>query len=245
MKDFWNDLTHPVSYTLELKKPFKKPSEDYFKPRELDRREKLLRIVNTTYNKKRIDGRIYGLSKKGEYTSHTVSPYSKNFLENIEENIKPLVISLMKKNYFSISSCEGHSIYFKRYVTVIFPSEETALRFKNKLPYKRLKFKLSHCTEVLNNPVEPDEYGNIINCEKKESKNSKESSVEYINYLIRRSYSDAWLLEVIISDQIEQEEGFKKYFKNWKEIIFKKLFINSFTRKLTQFVEKTLEPNIY
>lgn len=243
MKSFWEELNHPIAIVKEIKN-FK--SKKVFKEiTPLSPREKLIKIVNTSYNKQWPDGRIYGLSKDGQYTSHSVSPYSKHFSQNIEEKIKPLVFALKEKNYLTISSCQGHGIYFKRYVTIIFPSKETALEFKNKFPFKKLKFNLNHCSEVLNNSLEIDNQGNILNSKKEMRQNTKESSVEYINFFSKRNYADAWLLEMIISDQIKHEEGIWKYFKNWKEIIFKKIFINLYTKMITKFVKEKINENIY
>jgi hypothetical protein len=244
MKDFFTEINNPIVQIREFETPRKK--EIFLKKREpLSQRELLYKIVNTTHNKKWPDGRIYSLSKDGEYSSHSVSPYSKNFLDNVEERIKPLVIALKDKNYLSISSCEGHGIYFKRYVTLIFPSKETALEFQSRLPFKKLKFILKHCTEVLNNDIETDQYGNILNSKKVNKENNREGCIEYINFVSKRTYADAWLLEVIISDQVQYEEGIWKYFKNWKEILFKKIFIESFTKKLTNFIKEKLDENIY
>jgi hypothetical protein len=245
MRNFWEELNNPIEIIRENKESKTKELRIYNKKKSLTPRENLIKIVETSYNKQWSDGRIYGLSKNGEYTSHSVSPYSKNFLKNIEKNIKPLVVALMEKNYFSISSCEGHGIYFKRYVTIIFPSKETALEFQLKLPFKKLKFNLSHSSDVLNNSLEVDEYGNILNSKKENRENSKEASVDYVNCFIKRNYADAWFLEIIISDQIKHEEGFLKYFKNWKEIFFKKIFMNYYTKKITNFVKKELDKNIY
>jgi hypothetical protein len=251
MRNWYSELTNPIVYIREYVSP--KRQETFLTKREpLTERQKLLKIVNTTHNKKHSDGRIYALSQDGSYSSHSVSPYAKSFLDNIEEKIKPLILALKDKNYLSISSCEGHTIYFKRYVTLVFPSKATALEFQSRLPFKKLKFNLRHCTEVLNNVVEHDEYGNILNTKKIEPFEIKERSlkendcsIEYINCLIKRNYVDAWLLEVIISDQIYHEDGWGKYFKNWKEILFKKFFMERFTKKLTQFIEKKIETNIY
>ncbi len=243
MKNFWEELNHPIAIVKEIKnfkskKVFKKISP-------LSSREKLIKVVNASYNRQWPDGRIYGLSKEGQYTSHSVSPYSKYFSNNIEEKIKPLVFALKEKNYLTISSCQGHGIYFKRYVTIIFPSKETALEFRSKLPFKKLKFNLNHCSEILNNSLDLDDQGNILNSKKEIRQNSNESSLEYINCFTKRSYADAWLLEVIISDQIKHEEGLWKYFKNWKEILFKKFFIDLYTKRITKFIKQELDDNIY
>lgn len=212
----------------------------------LSEEEKRSKIVNTTYNKKWPDGRIYGVSKDGSYTSHSVSPYSKVFLDNLEEKIKPLVLALKEKGYLSLSSCEGHSIYFRRYVTLIFPSQETALEFQSSLPFNHLKFDIKHCTEFLNNRVEADRYGRIVDSKKEVSLNGeRDGAVKYINAIANRSYRDAWLLDLVISDQVQYTKGLGKYFRNWKEIIFKTFFIDLYTKNLTRFIKEKLKANIY
>lgn len=59
-------------------------------------------------NYKHKDGRIYA-SREGEpYWVCTVSPYHKNFRSQIEGGVWNLVNELNKKNYMTVSSCEGH-----------------------------------------------------------------------------------------------------------------------------------------
>lgn len=244
MKDFHAELINPISYTREFKAP-RKENIGFKRRAPLTKRELLTKLVNTTYNKKHSNGRIYAPTDDGSYSSHSVSPYCESFWDNIEEGIKPLVLAFKNKNYLSTSSCEGHNIYFKRYVTLAFPSQESALELKKQLQFKRLKFKLNHCSEVLNNRITHNKYGEILKTEKIESTADREDSIEYMNTMIKRNYAEIWLLEIIISDQIEHEEGWKKYLKNWREIIFKKFFIKSFTNKLTKFITNKLTPNIY
>lgn len=239
--DYLNQLKPNVSIVAEASASQLNLSE--LKP--LDEEEKRSKIVNTVYNKKWPDGRIYGLSQDGSYTSHSVSPYSKFFLDNIEERIKPLIIALKEKGYLSLSSCEGHSIYFKRYVTLIFPSKETAVEFQSLFPFTKLKFELRHCTEVLNTSIESDAFGNILNSKKVFIGVQHEGAVRYINSIANRRYRDAWLLEMIISDKIHYSDGWGKYLKNWKEIVFRAFFIDAYTRRLTNHIRKHLKNNIY
>lgn len=213
---------------------------------ELSHKEKLIKICNQSLNKKWKDGRIYHLDKDGKYSSHSVSPYSRHFEFNIEDNIKDLVLALKSKNYLSISSCEGHGLYFRRYVTIIFPSKETAEDFKLSLPFK-LTYKLQHATKVLNNSLEVDSYGNITSIIKDETKvQNKEQSIEYINFFTKRFYADAWLLDIIISEGLQPYQSFLYYLKNIKTIIFKKFCMNRFTKKIKNYILSDKMPaNIY
>ena len=207
-------------------------------------KEELLKLVNTSYNYKYPNGRIHGLSKDGSYVSHSVSPYSPEFLNNIEEGIKPLVQALFNKGYLSISSCEGHNLSFKRYITIIFPTIESANSFRASFSkFKQLKFKTIHCTNYLNNSVELDENNELQNVKKGNSFKNHNGSVAYVNCFARRNYDDAWFVEMIISPEIQP--GIFNYIKNFKEIIFKWFFIDSYTNKLTNFVNKKLVTSLH
>lgn len=243
-KNIFSQLIPTEAKIQELEE--KRLTQTIYKKREALKPDELMtKLVNTTHNKKWPNGRIYAKSEKDGYSSHSVSPYADTFLDNIEENIKPLILALKKKGYLSISSCEGHGIYFRRYITLVFPSRETALEFQAHIPF-RLKYILKHCTESLNTKLDVDEYGNILGNKVVDSFVDREGSIRYINFLIKRSYVDAWLLELIISDRLKDEDGYWKYIKNWRQVLFKKFFMNWYTRKLTKFIQSDKFPaNIY
>jgi hypothetical protein len=215
------------------------------KRKELSYKDKLIQACNQSLNRRWADGRIYHLDSNGNYASHSVSPYSKSFLDNIEDKIKDLVLALKSKGYLTISSCEGHSIYFKRYVTVIFPDKESATQFRAQLPFN-LKYKLQHAVEVLNNNLEIDDYGNIIKNTKDHGNQQLDQAIDYISCFAKRPYQDAWLLEIIISEQLLSDQNIFYYFKNLKEIFFKTFLIDRFTKKLTNYIlSSKFLPNIY
>ena len=101
-KDFLSQLIPSYAYIKEVDIKSKKIGYSFKKKEKLSKKEILNKIVNTSYNKKWPNGRIYGLDKEGKYVSHSVSPYANSFLDNIEDEIKPLVIALKEKNYFNL-----------------------------------------------------------------------------------------------------------------------------------------------
>lgn len=243
-KDFFTELIVPHAYVREVDIKSERKQTIFKKREPLSRRDILDRIINTSYNKKWPDGRIYGLDKDGNYVSHSVTPYAKSFLDNIEDGIKPLVIALRDKGYLSFSSCEGHCLWDRRFVMLVFPSKEAALEFQERIPFN-LTFKIIHCTDMLNVELSVDEYGRINNAEKKQLHNELEQSLKYVNTFIKRNYADAWFLEMIIADPIPYTNGVLKYFKNIKQILFKKFFLTSYTKRITDFITNKLPPNIY
>jgi hypothetical protein len=223
--------------------------------KELSQKELLLKICNTTFNKKWANGKIYSYVENGVNISHSVSPYSETFLENIEEKIKDLIIALKNKNYFTISSCQGHDLHDRRFITLIFPSKELALEFKQKIPFK-LAYKVKHVSDFLNMEVMSNSNGNILNIKKIDTnsnfldlreKNLKhQNDMEYINCFLRRNYSDAWFLELIISESIPDIKNILLFFKYLPQFIFKIFFMNIITNKLTNYINsEKFEKNIY
>lgn len=245
MKDFLSELHSPIVQIREVESVRRYKNEFFIEKRQpLSDREKLLALVNTSHNKKQADGRIYSLSSTGEYSSHSVSPYADSFLDNIEEGIKPLVLALKDKGYLSISSCESHGLSFRRYVTLVFPSEQTAEDFLSHFPFP-IATNLVHCTEFLNNKIDVDDYGNLSNSRKIEANNNIRHSIEYVNTMFKRPYADAWFLELTITPVIEIKKPWH-YITKLPAIIKKKIFTRYLTNRLIKFVKSDKIPrNIY
>jgi|688.fasta_scaffold853215_1 hypothetical protein len=246
MKDPYLNII-PNIYLVRETKEIKKIRNEYIltKRNSFTKKEILEKIVNTTYNRKWPNGKIHSLSKNGEYVSHSVTPYAKDFLDNIEDGIKPLVIALKDKGYLSISSCEGHNLWDRRFVVLIFPSKKEAISFQNKMPFN-VTSEIKHHTEFLNTRLSVDGYGQILNAEKKEFKKDPNESLDYINTFTKRNYADAWFLELIIIDKIEYTDGFWKYIKNIKYILFRKFFLKFYTKCITDYVlSDSMPSNIY
>ena len=215
---------------------------------KLSRKELILKLCNTSYNKKWPDGRIYSHTDDSGNVSHSVSPYSPSFLENIEDEIKGIVEAIVSKGYFPISSCQSHSIHEKRFIMLVFPTKDAAQYFIDKIPYK-LKFNIKHCTDVLNVQVDADQYGRIKGISKKgidTNLNNLANALEYVNCFIRRNYQDAWFLELILVDAVPPLNNFIDYIKYLPKILYKKYLINRHTRKLEKYIKSNKFPkNIY
>lgn len=244
MRDFWSQLRNPITSVKVSSRQEVRSHYIFNKRRPLTDEEKLVTLVNTTLNKRQKDGRIYALSETGEYSSHSVSPYAETFLDNIEDGIKPLVLALKDKCYLTISSCESHGLSFRRYVTIVFPSQETAEDFLKGIPF-HIDNKLFHCTEFLNNSVDIDQHGKVSNSHKiAPQSNSFEMSLEYVNTMFQRRYADAWFLELTISPAIDIKSDWH-YVTKLPAIIKKILFTSYYTNRLIHFVKTQLEKNIY
>lgn len=241
-KDIFSELVVPYAYVQEYhsKREFKNEFV-VAKKEPLGRRELVEKIINTSYNKKQKDGRIHGTDKDGNYVSHSVTPYAKKFWDNIEEKIQPLIKALKDKGYLSMSSCQGHSLMDRRFVMLIFPSKEAALQFQQNLPFK-LTYNLRHATEVLNSKLDVNEYGTINNVSKQKLDNNMEQTMYYVNAFIKRNYSDAWFLDMIIVDEAKNVKGFWKKFKRF---MLKKFFLEAYTKKIVKYIKEKLPINIY
>lgn len=83
-------------------------------------------VRNYAPNFKHKDGKIYASRNGEKYWVSTVSPYHPLFRTQIEDGVWPLVDSLLKKNYLTVSSCEGHFFDNKLTVTVVFENIDDA-----------------------------------------------------------------------------------------------------------------------
>lgn len=197
----------------------------------------LKKAVETNYNKTWPDGRIYGLDKEGKYISHSVVSTSEVFDQNIEMGVKPLVKALNQKEFFTISSCQGHSLWDKRYVSVIFPSFESATHFFESLPFN-LSFRLKHASEYFNAKINLNRYGNLESVQKVEP--GQNDFASYIDLFVGRPYKDAWILEIILigeSTKFGFLDAIKRFFQKRKAI--------DLTHKLEKHIRENTEVNRY
>lgn len=80
--------------------------------------------VRTLSNALQPDGRINaGVNALGKEISHTVPPQSDRFWDNIEPAIRPLVRALREKRYLTYGSCDGHTLWNRRFVGIAFYDE--------------------------------------------------------------------------------------------------------------------------
>jgi hypothetical protein len=86
--------------------------------------------VNTRINRDGI--------KKGYATSQSIPLSRPDFYNHIEEGIKPLVLALRSKGYFTLSSCEGHSLHDYAEVVIALPTiywVEALIKLKTNLKF--------------------------------------------------------------------------------------------------------------
>jgi hypothetical protein len=144
--------------------------------------------------------------------SQTLSPFAPNFWNHIEPGIAPLVEAFVNKNYLPYSSCEGHSIFGRRFVALAFPDKKTCRKLADELRQVNtgiLSFKIKHITDYYHNAFK---YG--------ERDIPKE--VGWLNSIYLRGYQDYYFLEVSIGDNSPPK------IKNWA-LIFKKMLYRDYT----------------
>lgn len=236
--NFWESIVPAISrvYTSTIKRSFLK-SFIVSKRQELSTSQQLDKAICTTFNKRFENGRIHGYDKNGNYVSHSVSPYSEVFLDNIEDEMKELLSTLVHNGYLPISSCSSHEMDDKRYVTLCFTSEEKANSFiteiqeiNNKL--KRLTIKKKSAAEYLNMEIETDKYGRINDVTRKMQKGSS-CPDRYLNSMFLRNSDDWWTVELAIIDDILTEN----IIKLGNRFIYKKFFIERDTKTLNDYIE--------
>jgi hypothetical protein len=167
-------------------------------------------LVNT-----KVNGRIFFQSKTGRYVATNVSPYSPNFENNIEPKIKKAVMRLKDKGYLTLSSCQGHCVYSKRYITLAFYSRERAEKFVKDLGINKFVYKFFKPEQYMNTSyvLEGDKITDVV--DKKD--HDPQECVFSLNTLFERNYTEYCILEIRLSNQISKF--------NFKDFMYKKFFI--------------------
>jgi len=202
--------------------------------------KEIKKMVRTTVNKKYKDGRISGIGKDGKYASHSVSPYSKVFLDNIEEKIQELIMALVKKGYLPISSCQGHSLDEERHIQLCFKSHEEIDKFKKEITKsellpKYLQFETTKAEDFLNTKVEVTNRG--ISIQRVKPNNIKEGVTEYFQAMFWQ-HSENWLiLHMIIIDEMDERLSFWQIAKRWYYKTFK---LEKQTKNLAEHIRKNV-----
>lgn len=206
--------------------------------------ELLYYITHEIDNKKHKDGRIYMTLNNGQLMAQSVSPFSKNFEFNIEDGVKDLVNTLLKKRYLTYSSCEGHDYTFRRYVGLAFADKESrqkVIDYISGLKIKGIKLRefdivsnmsldIKNTNVKYNNKFKPQELD-----EEAKSK-LKNDEIKTFNIQFHREYEDYCFLEIIILDEIDFSfpNFFKKPFYNLWLIYMKKYKWDKITRLLVK-----------
>lgn len=115
-------------------------------------------------NRRNANGSINMFWAEGNHDNGVnVSPYMDNFREQVEDLIWPAVFELLKRNYLTVTSCQGHSLNDSAFVTVSFSNKATADKF----------------IKLISSSVVYAEYDDTIT-----------SSVDKLNELFLRSYPE-------------------------------------------------------
>jgi|DEB0MinimDraft_4_1074332.scaffolds.fasta_scaffold02673_9 hypothetical protein len=103
------------------------------------------------------NGRVAVGFSRDTWIGACVSPYMKDFKNQVDPGIWPLVEILNKKGYLTCSSCEGHDWMESSFVVVCFGSEESRDKFvkqvlKAKIPQYKIFYQESQTNINLYDP---------------------------------------------------------------------------------------------
>jgi hypothetical protein len=206
--------------------------------------ERQYHLTHEINNIKNQDGRIYmKIDVNGNLIAQSISPYSKTFQENIEENIKPLIMALNNKRYLTYSSCEGHGISFRRYVGLAFADDISREYVANEIMKLNLPgVYVKYLNSVANNKIEITDKGIIkykdkISAEEIEKrKYIDENEVINFNVQFHRNYDYYSFLEIVILKEVNAIT-YKNFIPSIYLIFLKKFFWNIITKKITNLIE--------
>lgn len=208
---------------------------------DLTHKQMLKKMVMTSVNKKHNNGRIYNVDKDGNYSSHSVSPYTKVFQQNLEDGIKDLVISLAHKGYLPISSCASHELWDRRFFALCFTSSHEAEKFMRLLARIKIRTKKLHhlivklfpAHKYLNTSVEINKKGTILDVQKTEIQTNQIN--EYLQTLFMRTSEDWWVVHVEIMPDLEPT-----WWNNTRRWWYKKFSLEADTKLLTEEITNAL-----
>ncbi len=170
--------------------------------KDLTHQQKMKKLVSTTVNKKHRDGRIHSTGEDGKYSSHSVSPYSKVFLDNIEDEMKDLLMVLVKKGYLPISSCASHGLTDRRYFTLCFDSLELAESFVIRVSRVTVDLTVAmlKAENFLNTRVDINDKGTIKSATRTEI--DKNLVNDYLNAMFMGNSRDWWVVTIEIMEDL-------------------------------------------
>jgi len=146
-------------------------------------------------NRKQSNGRINSDRLYGDfYTAVSVSPYHPLFYTQVEKGIRNLVYALLDKNYFTISSCEGHgdSPAYIRIALVDVIDTDVLTEYLPKLPYVTYR--------VVESAANAEIYSENNTLKVKlldPAKSSKKAEADGINKLFCRNHDLYYFFDII------------------------------------------------
>lgn len=203
--------------------------------KELTHDQLLKKLVSTGVNREYSDGRIHSSDNTGVYSSHSVSPFSKDFIQNIERPLRPLMKTLAFLGLFPISSCASHGLTDCRYFTLCFPSlveAELYMFLVTKSPAK-VSTRIQPAHKFLNVHVDIDQYGRIKEVKTDRSEKDIAMSNEYLNTMYLCRSSDWWVVHTEFMPNLPNATRWQMY-KRW---LFKKVLLEYNTRRFRTFMK--------
>lgn len=131
------------------------------------------------------DGRIY---RYGDGIANTVGIFEKEFILNIEYDVRKNVIALLDRGYLPFSSCQGHGIFGRGHIVVaFFDGEQCHLFAQNILRH-------SKCKNISIEFKTMDDYHNTA---------PVSGFVNHLNALYKRNYENYYFVEISLGKNIE------------------------------------------
>jgi hypothetical protein len=185
------------------------------------------------------DGRTYQyIDEEGNYISARVSPYSHNIFDNLEPEIKELVLTLIDKGYLTCSSCQGHPDRKYRFFTIAFNSYQQLTNFKETLQsfnlpihFKEHDLSDPNCdfkviyqqNKFANKKLSMKDYDKLSN--------NYNDIVKYFNMMFFRDYKEYYLLETRIASGSDARNMFEYImYRPYLSLLY--CFRNYYTKKL-------------
>jgi hypothetical protein len=185
-------------------------------------------------NYKHKNGRIYAStgSSDDNYIAVSVSPYHPKFDTQIEDGIKDIVISLIEKNYLTLSSCEGHDDgWNSMMVKLAFVDEEDRDKFIDHFKHiKNLSFKLDSKASNVRLFFQNQK----LKMERTEPIED-ERQTNGINDLYFRKYKRYCFLDVYF---FKYKDGIFNFFSRYYTKYKKKKFLNQTKKEVLEVIRK-------
>lgn len=163
------------------------------------------------------DGRIF---QHGDGVSVTVSPYAPDFIDNVEDDIRPLIQAFIAKGYLPYSSCAGHTYEKRRFVAIAFSNYDDAIHFCVDAFDKYFN---EECAKIV-----VIETKDVIEEYEHDSEITREEQINYLNQIFMRGYEDYWMVEISIGKNSHEDKKLTKLKEKYRDEATEKLikFIN-------------------
>jgi len=187
------------------------------------------------------NGRVAVGFSRDTWIGACVSPYMKDFKNQVDLGIWPLVNILFKKGYLTCSSCEGHEWMESSFVVVCFGSEESRDKFvkqvlKAKIPqYKIFYHNSQNNINLYKISTDYKKYQNknkiyVVNTQEKISEELIKEEIKTWNHCFGRKYKKWYYCRILIGGAALNGKTLTTLFTYWTRYFW--------IKRLTNFIEK-------